>query len=643
MRTTLSPSSLSWKRRRVNETCNEPIMFEEDTSASSTTASASITTKLIDRSNKSRYSNDCYDDIFWNCKDDCEWNDTIIDTITGNEHHIHPTTGIRSSWFKNTKWIHSSSKPEDEQVQVQEQVQQSTDNIDIVDIDHTHENYVTMNDDSSIDNENRNTNDNRNLPLEIQHIHQQLVQVKRRLRPAIERYDTIIQSTKNNNNHHNNNNKYHHPNIFVQARRVCNPYEVLGEGQHNGLNNHFMNRSAIKLANIDAILDFTLTATSSTSTSTTTTTTKIFKFCDLCGAPGGFSEYILYRLLHQPHNIYQYNECRGYGMSLFGMNEHGYGIPWKLNNIQRFGEHDYHQHPYGENRIQTNNMQQRQHQHQQYKICYGFDGTGDIYNWDNVISLQETIYNDDCTSSAQYRMTEEDIETSYTAQHEPCNNNGRVHLIVVDGGFDAQRDTEYQEEISLKLIVCEAAAALSLLKRDGKLIMKLFGFQTSIIRTMMIHLSFMFEKVTVVKPISSRPASAERYVVCYGFLGHPISDWSGQRWCNDIYLGRPYQSSDHTTPSTDHVKYIDKELELLRYLDEFDRDMYTLNLKATFAILSYIERKYLQHVVSNFDTYDESDNTDDDYDDVEEDLDDPFYDAIPRANIPMYRIAWRLE
>lgn len=68
-------------------------------------------------------------------------------------------------------------------------------------------------------------------------------------------------------------------------------FEILGEGKrHHGLNQRmFMNRSAIKLANVDALLDFRLTVQPMTQSNET------FGFVDLCGAPGGFSEYIMYR------------------------------------------------------------------------------------------------------------------------------------------------------------------------------------------------------------------------------------------------------------------------------------------------------------------------------------------------------------
>lgn len=103
---------------------------------------------------------------------------------------------------------------------------------------------------------------------------------------------------------------------FRRARSICNPYESLtspwrgGGGESDGDRrdwrrrrprsppppggglSRFVNRSAIKLANIDAMLGFVLTSSPSSRSDGGATTTAgggDFVFADLCGAPGGFS------------------------------------------------------------------------------------------------------------------------------------------------------------------------------------------------------------------------------------------------------------------------------------------------------------------------------------------------------------------
>ena len=141
--------------------------------------------------------------------------------------------------------------------------------------------------------------------------------------------------------------------------------------------------------------------------------------------------------------------------------------------------------------------------------------------------------------------------------------------------MDAQRERENQEEVTQKLVLCQVAAALSLLRQHGTFVLKAFGFQTATMRTIMNDLSKKFEFIRIVKPISSRPASGERYVVFQNFIGRP-PDWDAKDWQNEILLG----SSTAALPPA-----------LALHLNEIDRDMLQLNLKACFAILTHLEER----------------------------------------------------
>jgi len=272
-------------------------------------------------------------------------------------------------------------------------------------------------------------------------------------------------------------------------------------------------------------------------------------------------------------------------MSLIGSKEQGNGLSWKL---------------------QDETYKNNQGMYTQYRVCSGIDGSGDIYQWRNVEQLQRIILNDTVDS------------------HLPENlqSSGMVHLVVADGGFDNQRDAENQEEVAQSLIVCEVAASLSLLQKGGTLVLKAFGSQTAVIRTVMQHLFFSFDSFVIIKPIASRPASAERYVVCTGFHGNP-SGWNGKRWCNQMLLGRCCPLSNYP-----HLASYDRDQSFLSgYLDQFDRDLLNLNLKACFSILSYMESKCQQ--IRN--GGDHSMEVDEDYG-----------KEAPRINIASYKYTWRL-
>jgi cap1 methyltransferase len=213
-----------------------------------------------------------------------------------------------------------------------------------------------------------------------------------------------------------------------------------------------------------------------------------------------------------------------------------------------------------------------------------------VYHWENVLALRKGI---------QYDM------------HCAGMPQQKVHFVSADGGFDAQRDNECQEAIAQKLVLCQVAAGLHLLRNGGTLLVKMFGFQTTTVRTAMRHLYDSFDEIVVLKPISSRPASSERYVVCTGFRGVP-QGWDGPKWMNSVLLGM--------APNRDEAHY----WQLDRYLDDVDRDIFTLNLKACFAILSCLDRRTAATQVWNQEN-------------------DGWYSEPPQLDVEVYKHAWRLN
>ena len=356
------------------------------------------------------------------------------------------------------------------------------------------------------------------LQQQIAATQHQLLQLKKRFGPAAQQCAGWYHSTPARE--------------FQEARERCNPYEPL-----HGKDNTFLNRAGLKLANIDALLQYSLTNINNNNT------LGDFTFVDLCGAPGGFSEYLMKRCQSNP----TIHSCRGWGMSLEGVNHEGQGVEWKLQHVLNDNVNGTYIH---------------------YAICHGNDGTGNVYQWENIEALQQQVLAESSCCGAQ---------------EEP----GKVHLVVADGGVDAQRNAPCQETVASKLVVCQVSAALSLLRKNGMLLIKMFGFQTSTIRTMMKSLLDLFHQVTVVKPITSRPASAERYVVFEGFKGMP-PHLDGRKW-QSLML----QQTQTATADT-----FELEMTFMDCLDECDCDILQLNQKACFEILSYLERKTMGQAAS---------------------------------------------
>ena len=92
-----------------------------------------------------------------------------------------------------------------------------------------------------------------------------------------------------------------------------------------------------------------------------------------------------------------------------------------------------------------------------------------------------------------------------------------MRFITGDGGFDYSIDFNSQEENSINLIFCEMLYALILQKNGGSFVLKIFDiFHRNTIEIISI-LSYFYEKVYIYKPLTSREANSEKYIVCIDF------------------------------------------------------------------------------------------------------------------------------
>ena len=116
----------------------------------------------------------------------------------------------------------------------------------------------------------------------------------------------------------------------------------------------------------------------------------------------------------------------------------------------------------------------------------GSDGTGDITKEPNLLHC-----------SGKYGAT--------------------IDLVTADGGFDFSGDFNHQENQVGLLLVSQLAMATAVQKKGGTLIMKLFDVFTKLSLDIIHLLTLMYNKVSIVKPNTSRYANSERYVVAQGF------------------------------------------------------------------------------------------------------------------------------
>ena len=128
---------------------------------------------------------------------------------------------------------------------------------------------------------------------------------------------------------------------------------------------------------------------------------------------------------------------------------------------------------------------------QNFKMITGTDGTGDLYNVHNIDMLVNHV------------------------------GVGKADVVTADGGFDFSGNYNLQEKLSLRLIASEVYTALQLQAPNGTFFLKVYDLR--LMPTLMI-LSIIIKcygSVILMKPMSSRPANSEKYLLCTNYIGCP--------------------------------------------------------------------------------------------------------------------------
>ena len=93
-----------------------------------------------------------------------------------------------------------------------------------------------------------------------------------------------------------------------------------------------------------------------------------------------------------------------------------------------------------------------------------------------------------------------------------------MHIITADGGIDVSNDFNKQEELVSKLIVSEVIYAITMQKRGGHFILKIFDIFSKLTIDILYILTRLYAEVYITKPFTSRLANSEKYIVCKNFL-----------------------------------------------------------------------------------------------------------------------------
>ena len=93
-------------------------------------------------------------------------------------------------------------------------------------------------------------------------------------------------------------------------------------------------------------------------------------------------------------------------------------------------------------------------------------------------------------------------------------------LITGDGGFDEEEQYDCKETLHYNLILGEIVSILFNQKLGGQCMLKIFEVFTDTTLSLLWLLCSHYKSFEFVKPSTSRPTNAEKYVICRGFKGN---------------------------------------------------------------------------------------------------------------------------
>ena len=106
------------------------------------------------------------------------------------------------------------------------------------------------------------------------------------------------------------------------------------------------------------------------------------------------------------------------------------------------------------------------------------------------------------------------------------NTNGKVDLYTSDAGIGLDYN-EYNEQefIEIKLKLAEIICCLVSLKDGGNMIIKLYTFFEKSTIDVLIILSNLFNTFKIIKPMTSKPANSEIYIIGINYIGYNKSEY----------------------------------------------------------------------------------------------------------------------
>ncbi|XP_056113918.1 cap-specific mRNA (nucleoside-2'-O-)-methyltransferase 1 isoform X2 [Rhinichthys klamathensis goyatoka] len=303
-----------------------------------------------------------------------------------------------------------------------------------------------------------------------------------------------------------------------RARTRSNPYETIRGA-------FFLNRAAMKMANMDHVFDYMFTNPKDAQGKPQTRDKEgeLLYFGDVCAGPGGFSEYVLWR---------RGWHAKGFGMTLKGSND------FKLEDFYAAPSELFEAY-YGEG---------------------GIDGDGDITRPENISAFRNFVLD---------------------------STEGRgLHFLMADGGFSVEGQENIQEILSKQLLLCQFLTAMSVVRPGGHFVCKSFDLFTPFSVGLIYLLYLCFERVSLFKPVTSRPANSERYVVCKGLK--PGTDAVREYMFTINLKLNQFRDSDRDVTEVVPLDIIKGDTDFFQFMINSNESHCAVQIKALAKIHAYV-------------------------------------------------------
>ena len=151
--------------------------------------------------------------------------------------------------------------------------------------------------------------------------------------------------------------------------------------------------------------------------------------------------------------------------------------------------------------------------------------------------------------------------------------NEKCFLVTADGGFDYSVDFNNQELNSSKIILAEIILCFKIQEIGGTFIIKFFDFFNSITIKLLYIIYMNYDNTEIFKPLTSRPANSEKYIIARGFKGisnkllekleNILYNWEDNKIHYDI-IGLNIHNDFYKHINTYNIEFVENQIKYIK-------------------------------------------------------------------------------